>query len=133
MPNLDAIGHQWVSAFAWFNFWLEYQKEHDNTVADIRSSVITQLDWEIVKTILDGVTLETAHQTKIHNPAMVEGDQCLEQEVWVTAVHPLVEMHVTNWTEAQREDLMLSTMLDWLKAQTQKNLMMLLAEHTSSK
>ena len=25
-PNLDATGHQWVSALAKYDFWLEYQK-----------------------------------------------------------------------------------------------------------
>ena len=25
-PNLDAAGHQWVSALAKYDFWLEYQK-----------------------------------------------------------------------------------------------------------
>ena len=43
-----------------------------------------------------------------HNPAKVEGDDNLEQEVRVTAGHVLVQMHVTNWAEAQREDPMLS-------------------------
>ena len=51
---------------------------------------------------------------KVHDLAMVEGDQCFEQEVQVAAGHPLVEMHVTIWAEAQREDLMLSIVLDWL-------------------
>ena len=64
-----------------------------------------------MKSILDGVTLGTVHQTKVYDPAMVEGDQHLEQEVHVTACHALVEMHVTNWAEAQREDLMLSTVV----------------------
>ena len=36
-PNLDATGHQWVSALVWFNFDLEYQKGHDKTVADALS------------------------------------------------------------------------------------------------
>ena len=36
-PNLDAMGHQWVGALAWFNFELEYQKGCDNTVADVLS------------------------------------------------------------------------------------------------
>ena len=63
---------------------------------------------------------------------MVEVDQCLEQEIWVAAGHPLVEMHVADWAKAQREDPMLSTVLYWLKAQKQTNLKMLLAEHTSS-
>ena len=36
-PNLDATGHQWVGALAKFNFWWEYQKGQDNTVADMLS------------------------------------------------------------------------------------------------
>ena len=86
-----------------------------------------------MKSILNRVTLGTAHWAEIHDPAVLEGDQCLEQEVQVTVGCPLVEMHVSIWAKAQREDLMLSNMLDWLKAQKQTNLKMLLAEHTSSK
>ena len=82
--------------------------------------------------MLDGVTLGMAHWAKVHDPTMVEDDQCLEQEVWVTAGCPLVEMHVTNWAKAQSEDPMLSALLDWLKAQKQTNLKMLLAQHASS-
>ena len=62
------------------------------------------MDPETVKSILDGVTLGMAHQAEVHDPAMVEGNQCLEQEACVTAGCTLVEMHVTNWAEAQRED-----------------------------
>ena len=50
-------------------------------VADILSQVTTQLDLETVKSILNGVALGAAHWAKVHGPAMVEGDQCLEQEV----------------------------------------------------
>ena len=96
MPNSDATGHWWVCALAWFNFELEYQKGCDNTMADVLSQVTTWLDPETVKSILNGVTLGMAHGAKVHNLAMVEGDQCLEQEVCVTAGHPLVEMHVTD-------------------------------------
>ena len=131
-PNLDVMGHQWVGALAWFNFKLEYQKGHDNTMADILSWVSTQLDPDTVKSILNGVALGMIHRAKVHNPAMVEGDQCLEQEVCVTAGHPLVEMHVTDRAEAQREDPMLSAVLDLLKAQKQTDLNILLAEHASS-
>ena len=63
---------------------------------------------------------------------MVEGDQHSEQEVCVTTGHPLVEMYVANWAKAQREDPMLSAVLDWLKAQKQTDLKMLLAENASS-
>ena len=56
-PNVDAMGNQWVGTLAWFDFELEYQKGHDNTVADILSQVTTQLNPETVKSILDGLTL----------------------------------------------------------------------------
>ena len=127
-----ATGNWWVSALAWFNFELEYQKGCDNTVVDVLSWVTTRLDPDTVRSILNGVILGMVHQAKIHNPAMVEGDQCLEQEVQVAAGCLLVEMHVTDWAEAQREDQMLSAVLGWLNAQKHTNLKMLLAEQASS-
>ena len=41
-------------------------------------------------------------------------------------------MHMANWAEAKREDPVLSTVLDWLKAQKKTDLKTLLGEHTSS-
>ena len=35
--NLDITSHQWVGALAWFNFELEFQKGHDNTMLDVLS------------------------------------------------------------------------------------------------
>ena len=131
-PNLDATSHWWVSALAWFNFELEYQKGCDNTVADVLSWVTTWLDPDTVKSILNGVAMGSAHQAKVHNPTIVEGDHHLEQEVCVTAGHILVQMHVTDWTKAQM-DPMLSAVLDWLMAQKKTDLKALLAEHASSK
>ena len=61
-PNLDATGHQWVRALAWFNFELQYQKGCDNTVADVLSQVTTQLNPDMVRSILDRVTLGAVHQ-----------------------------------------------------------------------
>ena len=101
-PNLDATGHQWVSALAQFNFELEYQKGHDNTVAGALSQVTTQLDSDTVKSILKGVRLRSVHQAKVHDPAIVEGDCCLEQEVHVTAGCTLVQMHITDWLKPRK-------------------------------
>ena len=110
-PNLDAMGHQWVSALTQFNFELEYQRGCDNMVADMLSQVTTWLDLDTVQSILNEVTLGTAHQAKVHNPAIVEGDHNLEQAICVTAGHTLVQMHVTDWAEAQKEGPMLSAVL----------------------
>ena len=72
--NHDAIGHQWVSALAQFNFELEYQRGHENMVVDVLSWVITRLDLETMKSILDGVFLGMVHWTIVLDLAVVEGN-----------------------------------------------------------
>ena len=53
-PNLDALGHHWVSALAGYNMKLEYLKGSDNKVADTLSRVSTQkLDEENVTELLN--------------------------------------------------------------------------------
>ena len=103
-PNLDATGHWWVSTLAKYDFWLEYQKGWDNAVADVLSRVTASLRPEAVQAILDGATVGTSQRAERENPAIIEGDQQLEQKVQVTTGQVLVEMHVTNWPAAQKED-----------------------------
>ena len=86
-----------------------------------------------MRSILSGVELASMHWAKVHDPTIVKGDHHLEQEVCVTAGCALVQMHVTDWAEAQKEDPLLSTVLNWLKSQKKIDLKALLAEHTSSK
>ena len=131
-PNLDAMGHWWVSALAQFNFELENQKGCDNTVADVLSWVTTWLDPDTMRSVLNRVTLGTVYWAEVYNPAEVEGNHCLEQEIHFTTGCTLVQMHVTDWAEAQKKDPMLSAVLDWLKAQKKTVLKALLAEHASS-
>ena len=83
-PNLDATGHQWVSALAKYNFWLEYQKGWDNAVADALSWVTTHLELETVQAVLDGATMGTSQRAERENPTIIKNDQQLEQEVQVT-------------------------------------------------
>ena len=112
---------------------MEYQKECDNTVADILSWVTTQLEPDMVRSILNGVVLGAVHWAEVHDPTVVEGDLSLDWEVHVTAGNMLIQMHVTDWAKAQREDPMLSAVLDWPMVQKKTNLKGLLAEHASSK
>ena len=51
-PNLDAVGHRWVSALARFDFKIEYLKGSDNKVADVLSHVETRLDNATTKEFL---------------------------------------------------------------------------------
>ena len=132
-PNLNVIGHWWVRALVRFNFQLEYQKGCDNTVKDVLSWVTTLLDPEMVKSILNGVILRAVYWVEVHNLTIIEGGHGLEQEGCVATGHVLVQMHITDWTEAQREDPVLSVILDWLEVQKKTDLKALLAEHVSSK
>ena len=94
---------------------------------------MTCLDPDTVRSILDGITLGAACQAEVHDPAIAKGDHDLEQEVCVAAGCVSVQMHVTDWAEAQREDPVLSsTFLDWLEAQKKTDLKTLLREHASS-
>ena len=131
-PKLDATGHWWVGALVKSNFQLEYQKGWDNTVADMLSRITTCLSPEAMQSILDEVTLGPAQRAEGDNPAMVEGDHNIEKEVHVAAGQVLVEMHVTNWAAAQREDPELDAVLCWLEAKKKIDLRILLREYASS-
>ena len=133
-PNLDATGHWWVGALARFNFQLEYQKGCDNTMADVLSQITTYLNPDAVRSIVDRITLGAAHWAEIQDPAVVEGDHNLEQEVHVAA-------GCTCWSkcmwligqELRGKIPVLSAVLNWLEAHKKtesKNA--LLAEHASS-
>ena len=132
-PNLNTTGHWWVGALARFNFQLEYQKGWDNTVADVLSWITTCLNLEAMWSVLDEVTLGATHRAEGYDPAVVEGDHGVEKEVYVTTGQVLVEMHMTDWAETQREDPVLNTVLDWSEVWKKTDLKTLLGEHASSK
>ena len=113
-PNLDATGHHWVSALAKYDFQLEYQKGWDNAAADALSRVTTHLQPEAVQAILDRAAVGVSQRAEKASPAVIENNQRLEEEVHVTARWVLVEMHVTNWAKAQKEDPELDRVLQWL-------------------
>ena len=108
----------------------ERKRQHCGRCAELHHS---HLNPEAVRSILDGVTLGATHRAESYDPAVVEGDCGMEKEVHVTAGQVLVEMHMTDWAETQREDPLLNTVLDWLEAQKKTDLKTLLGEHASSK
>ena len=127
-PNLDATGHQWVGALAKYDFQLDYQKGRDNAVADALSQVTAHLEPEAVQVVLDGATMGTSQRAEKENPAIIESDQQLEQEVQVATGQVLVEMHVTDWAVAQKEDPELDAVLQWLGSRKKDELRTLLGE-----
>ena len=85
-------------------------------MADILSRITTHLNPDMARSVLDGITLRATHRLEIHDPTIVEGDHGMENEVHVATGWVLAQMHVTDWAEAQREDLVLIMVLDWLEA-----------------
>ena len=112
-----------------FNFQLEYQKGQDNAVADALSQITTCLEPEAVQAILDGATIGAPQRAEGEDPAVIEGDQQKEKEVRVATGQVLVEMHVTNWAAAQKEDPELDAVLQWLESKKKTDLRTLLREH----
>ena len=131
-PNLDATGHHWVSALAKYDFWLEYQKGQDNAAADALSQVTTHLKPEVVQAILEGAAVGTSQRAESENPAIIENDQQLEQEVWIATGQVLLEIHVTDWVAAQKEDPELDAVLQWLESRKKADLRTLLGECVTS-
>ena len=58
-PNLDAMGHRWVSALASFEFSLEYQKGVDNGAANALSRVPINHDRVTGQSLLEGTVIGT--------------------------------------------------------------------------
>ena len=77
-------------------------------------------------------TLGATQRAEGDDPAVVEGEHEIEKEVCVTAGQVLVEMHVSNWAAAQREDPELGAVLHWLEAKKKTDLRTLLGKHASS-
>ena len=114
----------WSPSKIWF--LARILERQDNTVTDVLSQITNCLGLEAVQSILDGATLCAAKRAEGEDPAMVEGDQEREKEVWVTAGQVLVEMHVTDWAIAQGEDPELDALLHWLEAKKKTDLRTLL-------
>ena len=74
-PNLDTTQYQLVKLLARFTLSIEYQKEWNNVAADALSWVISKLDAKIMKSILDGVTMEMTKGVDAHDPVVTEADE----------------------------------------------------------
>ena len=85
---------------------MEYQKGHDNIVADVLSQVVTQLDPDTLKLILDRVTIGAVCRVETHDPVtVVESDyHCRTRSTCCHRLNMLIQMHAMDWAEAQRED-----------------------------
>ena len=102
-------------------------------MANALSRDTTRLEPEAMQAILDEATIGTSQRAEKENPDIIKSDQQLEQEVQVTAGQILVEMHVTDWAVAQKEDPELNAVLQWLESKKKADLRTLLRECIMSK
>ena len=100
---------------------------------DALSQVMAHLGPEAVQAVLDGATMGTSQRAERKNPVVIKGDQQLEKEVQVTTGQVLVEMHVTDFAAAQKEDPELNAVLQWLESRKKADLRTLLGECIMSK
>ena len=107
-------GHRWVWALTSYEFTLEYQKGSDNAAADMLSWVPVRHDKDTVRSLLEGAVTGTTERGEvlISQPLRVEHD-CLNEELQACTLK-LAPMHVTNWEEAQGEDVLLAACHKWM-------------------
>ena len=132
--NLDAIQHCWVESLTGFTFSIKYQKGRDNAVADALSHVVSKLNAEAVKCILDGVTVGTSGRTDAHDLMVAEANEriCKQVEEAVfqaRAAHTHLNLHAMHWVAVQQEDTILKIMREWISFHKVKGLKHLLEDH----
>ena len=81
MPNLDAVGHRWVSALAGYNFTIEYLRGLDNKVADALSQVEERLDSDSVCQLLAHINHPAEARAEVADPRLAEEHERTEQEI----------------------------------------------------
>ena len=114
--NLDTAGQRWVARLASYNFFLEYQKGKDNTVADFLSRMNERLPEEEVqeylnkipypgaKAVLDNAItpLEERAEQGVRPTPDCQGD-CQEEMVGARPAR-LATTNVMDWKQEQKED-----------------------------
>ena len=93
-PNVDATQNQWLESLARFTFSIEYQKGRDNAATDALSWVTVKLDTEIVKSILDGVTMGMTKRADAQDPVVAKADEDVPKLVQEIAVLARAAKHV---------------------------------------
>ena len=119
-PNLDVIGHRWVTAMAGYNMTIEYLKGTENKIADLMSRVHECLDLETVTVLLNHARYSDISQVEVDDLRVMEEHQKIDEDVILRA-HQLVEQdkHFRNlmnwnWVHSQMEDLVMHHVIDWI-------------------
>ena len=89
-PNLDDIGHRWVTALIRYNMTIEYLKGTDNKIVDILSWVPQRLDPEAVTVLLNHTQTSDIPWVEADDSRVMEKHQKINEEVILQA-HQMVK------------------------------------------
>ena len=98
---------------------------------DALNWVTLKLDAETMKSILDGVTMETTERADAQDVGLAEADEEIHKQVQETVIlaqTAYVNLHMTDWVYAQQEDPILKTMIEWISGQKVQDLKHLLGD-----
>ena len=122
IPNLDALGHRWVTALARYNMRLEYLKGADNKIADTLSRLPPEkLDEHAVAELLDYARNSYKPRAEMANMNIIEEGEHVDQEV-IVRYNQIVKQHKNfrnlanlDWVESQTRDPVIPTVINWVK------------------
>ena len=118
-PNLDALGHRWVTALASYNMTIKYLKGSDNKVANALSRIETRLDPETVTELLNHVK-GGAPQAEAEDIWVIEEEERADQEVILRTTQlarqdkKFHNLCTEDWRQAQQMDPVIPHVLEWL-------------------
>ena len=119
-PNLDALGHRWVSTLASYNMTIRYLKGSDNKVADALSQIETRLDLETVTELLNHAKAG-APRAEAEDIQIIEEEERADQEVILRTTQladqdkKFHNLCTEDWRQAQQMDPVIPDVLEWLR------------------
>ena len=118
-PNLDALGHRWVTTLASYNMTIWYLKGSDNKVADALSQIETRLDPETITELLNHAKAG-APRAEAEDIWIIEEEERADQEVILRITQlarqdkKFCNLRTEDWRQAQQMDPVIPHVLEWL-------------------
>ena len=117
-PNLNALGHRWVTTLVGYNMTIRYLKGPDNKVADALSRIETRLDPDTVTELLNHAGAPARAET--NKIRIIEEEERADQEVILRTTQlahqdkKFCNLLTKDWRQAQLMDPVIPHVLDWL-------------------
>ena len=119
-PNLNALGHRWVTALAGYNMTIRYLKGSDNKVANALSRIETRLDPDTVTELRNHAQAGAPSRAETDDIRIIEEEERADQEIILRTVQlarqdkKFCNLCTENWCQAQLMDPVIPHVLDWL-------------------